>query len=345
MKSLARIAKKDLPVRNLLGFCLHAAAFLAVVIVAMEVGSRLFWKVKYGVPLSRPSDLIYVFYPSVRDARLESHRPTPDHRDILVLGASVLDEMRDGFADLSMRKGGNLRFEVVAQVAQTSLDSRRKYQMLEDLPYDEVLIYDGLNDCKYNNVPDKWFDDEYSAYPYYKLTSALLRHPEVKYVVLPYTLHFAWVDLTQLGRNEWQNPVVIARPKWVAYGSDIKSARTFRQNLEDVVRRAQSRGQTVHLLTVATYIPQDYTEEKFVAGKLDYAHPRLRVAVWGNATDVRNCIGRHNQIIRDLAAEYSNVHLIDMESAIPQDGRYFDDACHLSPLGKEQFFRALGAAL
>ena len=335
---------KELSVR-MLRSCLRAVALLALVIIAMEAGSRLFWKFKYDVPLSRPGDLIYVFYPTVRDARLESHRPDPSHRDILVLGGSVLDEMRDGFADLSARKGGNLRFEVAAQVAHTTLDSRRKYQMLEDLPYDEVLLYDAINDCKYNSVPAKLFDDEYTAYPFYKLTSALLHHPEVKYAVLPYTLYFAWVNLREIGKNEWQKPVVIARRNWIRFGSNIKSAQTFRQNLDDIVRRAQLHGQTVHLLTFASYIPQDYTEEKFRAGKLDYAHPRLRVAVWGNATDVRNCINRHNQIIREIAVEHSNVHLVDMESAIPGEGRLFDDACHLSTLGKERFFHALGAAL
>jgi hypothetical protein len=331
--------------RKLLSSCLRAVALLALVVIAMEAGSRLFWKFKYDVPLSRPGDIIYVFYPTVRTARLESHHPDPTHRDILVLGGSVLDEMRDGFEALSVRKAGNLRFEVAAQVAHTTLDSRRKYQMLENLPYDEVLIYDSINDCKYNNVPAKLFDDEYTAYPFYKLTSALLRHPEVNYVLLPYTLYFAWVDLRDIGKKEWQRPVVVARPKWVAYGSNIKSARTFRQNLEEIVRRAQQHGQTVHLATFASYIPQNYTEEKFRAGKLDYANPRLRVGVWGNATDVRACISRHNQIIREIAAEYSNVHLIEMESAIPREGRFFDDVCHFSPLGKERFFDALDAAL
>ncbi len=163
---------KAVTVRKLLSTCIRVIALLVLVAVAMETGSRLFWKVKYGVPLSRPGDLIYVFYPTVRTARMESHRPDAAHRDILVLGGSVLDEMRDGFAALSIRKGGNLRFEVAAQVAHTTLDSRRKYQMLENLPYNEVLIYHAINDCKYDNVPDKLFDDEYTAYPFYRLTSA-----------------------------------------------------------------------------------------------------------------------------------------------------------------------------
>ncbi len=139
--------------------------------------------------------------------------------------------------------------------------------------------------------------------------------------------------------------MVTARPEWQTYGSNIKSARTFRQNIEDIVRRAQQHGQTVHLATFASYIPKDYTYEKFRAGKLDYANPRLPVEVWGRAADVRACISVHNQIIREIAAEYSNVHLIDLESAIPHEGRFFDDACHLSPLGRERFFNALAAAL
>ena len=71
--------------RKLLSLGVSAVALLALVFVAMEAGSRLFWKFKYDVPLSRPGDIIYVFYPTVRTARLESRRPDPTHRDILVL--------------------------------------------------------------------------------------------------------------------------------------------------------------------------------------------------------------------------------------------------------------------
>jgi hypothetical protein len=319
--------------------------WLALVLLSLEVGARLYWKIAHGVPFTRPADVLHVFYRDIEDLRRESQRPDPAHRDILVLGGSVVDEMRGGFEDLSKRMAGNTRFHVAARVAHTTLDSRRKYRLLEDLPYDEILIYDAINDCKYNSVPDGLFDDEYTAYPYYKLTAALLSHKELDYVVLPYTLYFAWIELLEGGVPKRQLPVATARPEWQVYGSKIKSARTYRQNLEDIVERAGQRGRIVHLATFASFIPENYTEERFRAGQLGYATPRLRVGVWGRAPDVRACISVHNKIVRDIAAKHANVHLIDVEAAIPREGRFFDDACHLAPVGQQRFFDALAAGL
>jgi hypothetical protein len=318
---------------------------LALIAVSLEVGSRLFWKIKHGVSLTRGSHILYVFYPNVERLRSEVNRPDEDHLDILLLGGSVVDEMRDGFRFLGERAGDSLRFHVAARVAHTTLDSRRKYRLLQDLPYDELLVYHGINDCKYNSVPDQLFDDEYSAYPFYKSTAALLRERRIDWLTLPYTLRFAWIQARHVEGREWDKPVVTALPEWTQHGTDVKTARTFRLNLEEILGRSQQAGQTVHLATFASYIPQDYTEERFRAGELDYANPRLRVEVWGEAADVRRCIEIHNEIIRDLAGAYPHARLVEVEQGVSKTGSHFDDACHFTPRGQELFFETLEEAL
>jgi len=52
---------------------LRGVAFAAIVLVVtlglMEVASRLFWKVQYGVPLSRPERLLWALYPELWQVR------------------------------------------------------------------------------------------------------------------------------------------------------------------------------------------------------------------------------------------------------------------------------------
>lgn len=326
-------------------FYRHLIVMLVLIVVSLEVGARLYWKMIYGIPFTRPNQILHVFYPNLEILRQENNRPDPTHKDILVLGGSVVDEMRDDFKSLGERKGGNLRFHVAGRVAHTTLDNKRKYEMLEDLPYDEILVYHGINDCKYNSVPNHLFDDGYTAYPFYQASSIFLRDKVIDWFALPYTLRFAWVQYRNLDPQEWRLPVVTAHPHWKKYGSDIKSARTFRRNLEEIIKRAQRNGQPVHLATFASHIPENYTYEKFRTGQLDYNNPRLRMGVWGYAEDIRAWIQIHNEIIRDIAKEFPNARIIDIERTMPKVGRLYDDSCHFSPEGRKHYFDLLTVAL
>jgi hypothetical protein len=220
-----------------------------------------------------------VFHPNVGIRQEEPDRPDEKRRDILVLGGSVIDEMRAGFKRLDKRPGDGVRLHVAARVAHTTLDSRRKHQWLEDLGYDEVLVYHGISDCKYDNMPAEFFDDEYSTYPFYQAVTALFRHPEVDWFVLPYTLEFASIQVRHKQRVRWTQPTARAYPDWSIHWKEVKSARTFRRNLESLAERSRGLGQTVHLASFASYIPPDYTDERFKTGELDYASPRLPAAV------------------------------------------------------------------
>ena len=318
---------------------------MLLMLVSLELGARLYWRSEHKVPWTQRGGIFHVFYPNVGICREEANRPDETHRDILVLGGSVVDEMRDGFTRLERRLGDDIRLHVAGRIAHTTLDSRRKHEWLEDLGYDDVLVYHGINDCKYDNMPAELFDDGYSVYPFYQAVTALLRHPEADWFALPYTLEFAWIQARHLKRVKWTKPTASAREEWWIHGSDVKSARTFRSNLEDLVERSRRLGQTVHLATFASYIPPDYTDEKFLAGELDYDSPRLPAAIWGDAVNVRNCIAVHNEILRDIGSRYDNVRIIEVENAIPSEGRLYDDPCHFSAAGKAVFFDALEAGL
>ena len=103
--------------------------------------------------------------------------------------------------------------------------------------------------------------------------------------------------------------------------------------------------QTVYLSNFASYIPESYTDERFLGEELDYKTPRLPIAVWGEDGNVAMCIGIHNEIIRDIAKSHSHVHLLDIENAIPSKGLLHDDVCHFSNLGRAYFFGAIASGL
>lgn len=323
---------------------IHALAIAVATLLGMEVTARAYWWFN-GVPFGSHQDLRHVFYPNVQLLRAENNLPEPTRRDILVLGGSVIDEGRPALAALDERLGPGVRLHVGARVAHTSLDSRRKSLWLSDLPYDEILIYHGINDCKYDNMPEELFDDEYSAYPFYKAFSALAQHPEIDRVLLPYTLHFLWIQVTSARLRPWRKPTIAAEKHWVKHGADIKSAATFRENLETIVHDARQRAQTVHLATFAYYIPEDYSYERFEKGELDYRRPYLPVEIWGSAENVSACIEVHNGILRDIANANSNVRLVDVEAAIPRTGLMFRDPCHFTREGEMRFTDVLFDAL
>jgi hypothetical protein len=321
-----------------------ALAFALVIAVSVELTSRWFWSTKRSAAFFRGSEILYVFYPNVGHLLNEEFHPDPEHRDILVLGASVIEEMRPDFEALQRRVGGAVRFHMAAREAHTSLDSRRKAEWLEDLPYDEIFVYHGLNDCKYNSVPPELFDDLYSAYPFYAATAALLRHREVAWLVSPYTLELVWIKWGLRG-SFWRKPILGARPEWRDHGSDLKTTETFRRNMEEIVRRSERQDKIVHLSAFGYYLPPGYTDEKYQAGEFDYAGNRLTVAVWGHPEDVRRCVEENNRAIRAIASRYQNARVIDFENGVPNAGRFYNDICHFSSEGRRHFFEVLADGL
>lgn len=310
---------------------------------ALEVSARLYWRIQHGVPLLEPSALRWVFYPNVD--RIRSAPPQADDgvHDVLVLGGSVMDETRDRFREVEEELGGAVRFHVAAKVGHTTLDSRRKFEWLADLPFDEVLVYHGINDCKYNNVPPERFDADYSGYVFYRLTGELVNSPP-QLSVAPFTFRYIRAKGGLRGQDSVDAPTRVARHNWFRFGEDIKSRETFRANLAAVLEGARSRGLPVRLLSFVIYIPEGYDEQTFLDTGYDYAEPRMRAGVWGQANHVSACVAEHNRILHALAAEHDHAALLDMQEAVPAAGWAMNDPCHFSEPGEELFFARLADA-
>lgn len=332
--------------RRLAGAVLTIVVALVSITLA-EATARVFWRVRYGIPLSRPAAILRALYPELqqlewKDEDLRWQRPVR----VLLLGGSVLhpawgnveQELRER---LTVRLGRPVVVFNLAEIGHTSRDSDVKYRVLEGSRFDLVVFYHGINDARANNVPPERFRRDYSHYAWYDALRALETCPDDGLLVLPCTLRFLRVRANDaLGIVEYVS-MDAPRPDWIAYGAEIKSAASFEENLRGVVARARARGEPLLVLTFATHLPDDYSLQAFNERRLDYTIHLTPVEMWGTPQNVLAAVARHNEIVRSVAATDPGVRLFDQASAMPKGARYFNDVCHLTATGSSVFVQNL----
>lgn len=324
-----------------LRFALFYAIFL---LVLLELTCRVFWALS-GVPLvSCPNRLHDFFYPELAPLGAREIRRGDGVFDILLLGGSVLDPRFHDIGgqlenDLAHATSEPVRVHVVARPSHTTLDSRYKYRHLAQARFDLVILYHGINEARANNCPSEMFRDDYSHWGWCRLVNAYERGGD-RLLVLPYTLYFVWIKAAgKLGLLALV-PKHEPEAEWRRFGSDIKTERPFRANVQAIADIARERGDPLLLLTFAIHVPPGYTREKFEAGNVDYAEPGtsgLPIELWGDPAAIRRAIDAHNRIVREIAATNEHVRLLDMARRIPAKGRFYEDVCHLSKEGSELF--------
>jgi len=312
----------------------------------MEAGARAYWRIYYNVPFAHPGRILYAFYPELK--AVEDARPTHHDKyyDILLLGPSVLhrawgqveEDLREGLARDGLH---DVRIFNLAMPAHTSRDDWLKYQSLNDARFNLVIFYDGINETRANNVPPELFRKDYSHYSWYQVVNALANYRGAIFA-LPYTLHYLIIRLQQ---ELWKDQYVsthFPRKDWIKYGAETLSGESFKENLTAIIDLAKHRGDQLLLMTFAIYVPENYSPEAFMTHQLDYGfkNPNVGGGVpiekWGSREHVVASVGIHNEVVRSLAAN-SGVLLLDQANQMGQNGRYFDDPCHLTAAGSQQF--------
>lgn len=322
--------------RRLLGIVIGQ---VILVLAALELGSRIYWRLSYGVPLSRPRAVVRVYYPELDqlDGVVVSDRDATF--DIALLGASVLHPNFGDVADRIGREAAALgprpvRVFNFAMPAQTTLDSRYKRLEMTDRRFDLVIVYHGINDTRANDCPPELFRDDYSHWSWYRyIANYEVHRRQLAVVALPFTLDHLWLELvTALGTR----PVIPHdRPprEWFRYGGDLKTRAPFRHNLEQIVAGS---GRIV-LATFAIYVAPGYSEERFEAGELDYGRHESPIELWGSPANVTAGVEAHNRIVREVGAAAPNAAVLDLATTMPRSGQYFDDVCHLTAAGCQHF--------
>jgi hypothetical protein len=234
-------------------------------------------------------------------------------------------------------------------------DSLWKYRYWYDgYDFDLVIFYHGINDARANNYPREAFRDDYTQFSYYQrfwpAFNWIEQHPKLSHSFL-----VSWVMKLVLGAKsilapEFQREAPYNNPlddPWRAEAGDLKTPPVFARNVEAVMALAESRDQPFLLLTYTYYVPDGYSNERFLAEDLDYSFAEESVAteVWGWSYHISAAIEAHDAVIREIAAEHPEVLFFDMERFMPKDGKHFIDICHWTDLGQERFAEGVVEAL
>jgi len=347
-------------VRIIAGNLLSALIGLLVLAILIELGLRVVYF---------SADSRVLVYPPIaneinglRDSDFDPEIPPGEFR-ILALGASafVTRDFQPHFQallnenPLFVEQDLKVRVASAGVPAHMTYDSVWKYRYWYDgYDFDLVIFYHGINDARANNYPREAFRDDYTQFSYYQrfwpAFNWIEQHPRLSHSFL-----VSWVMKLALGAKsilapEFQREAPYSSPldaPWRAEAGDLKTPPVFARNVEAVMALAESRDQPFLLLTYTYYVPDGYSNERFLAEDLDYSFVEESVAteVWGWSYHISAAIEAHDAVIREIAAEHPEVLFFDMERFMPKDGKHFIDICHWTDLGQERFAEGVVEAL
>ncbi len=324
---------------------------LSIHFLVLEIALRLvllgfaqgFFSPYAGLLTKRYPELIPIF----------SQNPDRENnvKKILILGGSVvstnwsqLEQRLDTMLLPHFPPGTRIRVMNAAAPANTSLDNLIKYKALQGYHFDLVIFYEAINETRFNNIPHNLFKNDYTHVRWYQGLSLILAHPELKYTVLPYTLHFIYNKLKDYYIKPPQLSLEGVPPDYLIYGSLIKTAIPYRNNVNELIRTVKDRKQQILLMSYASFFPkgvelQGKNVDSTYFGDCTY---HSSISLWGAPDNVEKGIRVHNKQLMDLVAQ-NKVEFLDMATLMPKRKQYFCDVCHLSPGRGEgaQYFATL----
>jgi hypothetical protein len=319
----------------------------------------------FETPFFKPSKIIESYYPIFKD--IQNYKYDKNKINLLVLGGSVVynDTIHVGKEAKSFLNMPTVTYDAhfcainklipeaefnvlsLAMSGHNSLDSWYKYKYCKrnNIKFDYVLPYHGINDLRTNNIWRKNFNINYRHVEFYDELYIINRHPEINFFTAPFMIDWLILGL----KKEKQGPsryiskdvfmgLLTGNPEeHVKQGGDIKTNVSFRRNYNKIIRLAKRKHETVVLATYASNQPDDYDFEKFYRKELPYYDEQLfPTELYGMPEHIKKGLELHNSIIRSLANENPKLPFIDVDFNIPNTKEYFNDACHLTDKGCRQ---------
>ncbi|GAB3181114.1 hypothetical protein GCM10027291_49920 [Telluribacter humicola] len=327
---------------------MYVTAF-AVYFLFFEIVLRLFF-LGFNAGFFTPyKSLLTKHYPELLPIFDQEVKQDDNAKKILILGGSVVST---NWSHLETRLETLLRpyspdksairvFNAAAP-ANSSLDNLIKYKLLADYNFDLVLYYEAINENRFNNVPANLFKEDYSHVEWYRDIYMILQHPDLKYTILPYTLHYIYRRVNELITKPASLNMNGVHEKDMVYGSEIKTSSPYRKNIQELINLANSRNQQLLLMSYAPFFPEGVqltgseTDEKYFGG----CKFRSSILIWGDITNVKKGIAAHNKELRELVAS-NKVNFLDMDQAMIRRKDYYCDICHLREETGAQYFASI----
>ncbi len=325
--------------------------FILLLILPLEISSRIYWMVKNDLSFFAP-EAMYLFYPALKPVHETKITADDGYYDILLLGGSVLYDagkwdkalllLQERLQSLTKLP---IRIHNVARPSHSTRDSVFKYRFLNDKHFDLIILYHAINEVRANNCPPKMFRADYSHYSWYRKLNFFEHYPCFKFCTLPYTLFSLIIDIQEKKGLIHFVPTDIPNENWVQYGRTIKSAESFKDNLNTIINIANKKQEPIVLSSFAFHVPRDYSYLKFKTKQLDYAAHTFSIDIWGSPENVIRGIITHNIAIHQLAAEHPEVLFLDENAKMPKSKIYFNDICHLTKVGNEHLLNDFAKAV
>lgn len=321
-----------------------------ILLISLEVASRSFLKIKSGYFFPSVHEVLVSYYPVLN--KVNNWDYDTNRINILILGGSVVypdtvpgktadQNVKATFCSFNEWDPGKYNVLNLAFPAHTTLDSRYKLEYLMGKRFDYVFIYHGINDVRANHIDAVFFDNAYRHIEYYDELYVLKRHQELPYISICYSLDLLWSKVRVLiGMNRY---IPEYRYDKVCFQHTRKTFKANYLAMIDMVHQLQA---IPVIFTFANYQPTDYSKEKFLEGKLDYATNYYPTELYGSADCVPGLIQMHNAIIKQLAKEKANELLFyDLEQHISKDKYHFMDICHLTTEGCRIMYNAIDSLI
>jgi hypothetical protein len=310
-----------------------------LLVVITEGASRILVAVGTGAPWGDPGAILYRLYRDLDDVARGEVRRDDSTFDVLVLAGSVLHKgfgpFRYTLPEELMRVSGlRVRVHNLAFPAHTSRDSLIKYRELAHQRFDLVIVYHGINELRFNNVPASRFRLDYSHLSWYRRVNWLARGGAwTRRSAIPWAAHELRIA-TEMTLGIYQPiPREEPTPELMQYGGDIKTADALRANLEEISSLARERGDPLVLVAFASYLPADYSLDRFQRRQVGYLLHLMHVETWGTPGHVARRLAVHNRVIEEVARSHAEANFIDPRPFLPPEGRFWNDVCHLTSLG------------
>lgn len=291
----------------------------------------------------RPQTVLENYYPGIYEA-LSKDTKIENEINILFLGASVIHPYWGAIEkELENKIIANFSCKVnitnVAIPAHTSLDSKIKYNLLQNQHYDIVLLYHGINELRFNNCPPSVFDVDYKHVKFYNYIHAI-NNPISRFSIFPYAINaikVGWIDRSE---NDFL-PMNEPKKKWLELGANIKSATSFQKNYQAIIEQAHQNNTDIIIPSFA-YSPAKAFSKSFIEeNKLNADHGVCPIEIWGEKEAIVKGLKIHNETIKKYLAKKTNInnniHTVSMHDSLTTNENHFHDICHLSPQGVTKY--------
>lgn len=324
---------------------LKSVGYILFIIIVIELVFRAWISISFGTSFFQPDLIKDYFYPELNFA-LEDN----DKMKLLVLGGSVVynsEVIVEVEGQQAICSFCNIKeqlpkeeYQVIslAQPGHNSLDSRYKFDYLNDYKFDFIFIYHGINDARANNWPQEDFDTLYRHVEFYDDLALVLEHSELPLLTSWFAVD--WLRHTLRKKEKIYLPKEIfigllnGKPeKYLRNGNSIKTRKSFQSNLEYIIKLAAIKNEQVILSSYAWYLPDNYSIEAFKRGLLDYDQQIFPTELYGIPENVKRALIIHNELVYTLSQKHENLKYFDLNSRIPKSKEYFNDICHLNAKG------------